>query len=71
MTTLCSTSSMRLYVRWIHCDSDSGDCHPDVEVIRTNNAEMTGMVASMQVSHYGNTGFGTKDLLCMLLSEVC
>ena len=29
------------------------------------------MVASMQVSHYGNTGFGTKDLLCMLLTEVC
>ena len=62
---------MRLYVRCISCDSDSGDCPPHVEVIRTNHAEMTGMVDSMQVSHYDNTGFGTKDLLCMLLSEVC
>ena len=23
----------------------------------------------MQVPHYGNTGFGTKDFLCMLLQR--
>ena len=38
-----------------------------VEVIRTNNRDMTGMVASMRVPPYGNTGFGTNDFLCMLL----
>ena len=25
----------------------------------------------MQVFYYGNTGFGTEDLLCMLLKGVC
>ena len=39
-----------------------------VEVISTNNPDVTGMVASMQVP---KTGFETKDLLCMLLTEVC
>ena len=29
------------------------------------------MVTSMQVFYYGNTGFGTEDLLCMLLIGVC
>ena len=33
-----------------------------VEVIRTNNRDMIGMVSSMQVPHYGNAGFGTNDL---------
>ena len=35
-----------------------------VEVIGTNNR---GIVANMQIPHYGNTGFGT--LLCMLLQR--
>ena len=38
--------------------------NPEVEVIWTNRY-------SMQVFYYGNTGFGTEDLLCMLLKGVC
>ena len=40
-----------------------------VEVIQANNWDMTGMVASMRVPHYGNTRFGTNDLLYMLLQR--
>ena len=45
-----------------------GDCLTTVEPITNFNK---GPVTSMQVPHYSNTRFGTKDYLCNAIKEIC